>query len=118
MPSHGDCPKCDVTDVGFELPDTRATFYLPEDDENLDENLEQLEITISINRVWKQCAICHSGMDFDVEWIVTGPDGRCWNVPSQNAAYKLIETEWPEAEEDHDTAYESERWLRRAEGWC
>lgn len=106
---YDDCPICGVEDLGFDMPDRRATLYFPEGHE-----FEGNEVTITINRIWKPCKYCGSFGDFDVEFKVAGPNG-IYTVPSEDVAYILIKDKWPDAEVFYDDAYESERWLRYAE---
>ena len=100
---YDDCQVCGVVDHGFNKPDCRATLYFPEDHE-----YETCKVTISINRKWKRCTYCGSQSDFDVEFIVNGPD-QTFTVPTESIAWDTVEAVWPDATGGD---YEDERWLR------
>jgi hypothetical protein len=76
------------------------------------------EIKVRINRIWDQsCAYC-DGADWRPEWHIVKDGKVIATVPSEDAAHAVIAAEYPDAEaEEPDDAWESEKWLRRAEGW-
>ena len=126
------CPGCGVRDYGWELSDTRGTLYHGDCsckggctceqaecpcDEGDDCSCERSKIQIQINRIWDQeCDYC-GGVDWRPEWLVLKDGKTVATVPSEAAAWAVVEAEFPGAESDYDPAWESERWLRRAEGW-
>jgi hypothetical protein len=137
----GDCPGCGVRDYGFEMPDVRTTLYISNcrckdgcvcqddvPDEDFQRDLEcccvdgcecdRIKIQVKINRIWdKECGHC-GGVDWRPEWLVLKDGKTVATVPSENAADAVIAAEFPQAKADEpDYAWESERWLRRAEGW-
>lgn len=137
------CRSCGVRDYGFDLPDVRSTLHiqnctckngckcdeetradlgLDEDecacDNGQDCNCDRVKIQVRINRIWdRECEAC-GGVDWRPEWQVLKDDVVIATVPSEVAASAVIGTEFPDAEpEPRDEAWESERFLRMAEGW-
>lgn len=134
------CPGCGVRDYGWELPDVRSTLFHGDcrckancvcTAEDRGEDLadgecvceecgcecERSKIQIRINRVWdRECSYC-GGVDWRPSWVVLKDGKTIATVPSESAAHAVVEAEWPTAEPDYDPAWESERWLRQAEGW-
>lgn len=139
------CRKCGVRDYGFEMPDTRSTLYISNcqcktacvcTDEMREEfkldpgacacskgeecccDAEPTKIEVRINRIWDQTCEACGGVDWRPEWQVLKDDVVIATVPSEAAANAVIGTEFPDAEpEPRDDAWESERYLRIAEGW-
>lgn len=137
--SPGDCPKCDAVDYGFELPDERTTYRIPKcgckergcqcTDEMREEHgvegcicadecqCESLTASVRINRIWdKRCSYCGQ-TDWRPEWQVVVDRKVVATTPTEDSAEAVLHSLYPDAEEDHDPAWESEKWLRRAEGW-
>jgi len=113
-----DCPKCDAVDYGFELPDTRATYYIPCDcgEDDCEECCELEVVEVRIERIWdKECPYCH-GVDWRPQWQVVKDGKVIATTPSENAAHAVIKAEWPNAEPYRDEAWESERFLRQVGG--
>jgi hypothetical protein len=139
------CRACGRRDYGFEMNDVRTTLYISNcqcktkcvcTDEmraefkldagdcaccNGDDcccDAEETEIQVRINRIWdKRCESCE-GVDWRPEWQVIKDGVVVATVPSEAAADAVIEAEYPNAEAPpRDEAWESEKWLRRAEGW-
>jgi hypothetical protein len=139
-----DCPGCGRRDYGWEMPDVRATLTInncrckdgcvctdeertefspdePFDGCICEENgceCDHVTIKVVIRRIFDQeCAHCG------------GPDYRCvWDVQLDGTVVKTFDAEekadayigkvFPTAEApERDYAWESEAWLRRAEGW-
>jgi hypothetical protein len=142
---HDGCPRCGVRDYGFDMPDTRRTLYIrncqckggcvcteeTRADLGLDEDEcacsednggcncdADIKLQVRINRVWDQrCEACDSA-DWRPEWQVLQDGKVIATVLSEEAANAVMEVMFPNAEaEAPDPAWESERWLRRAEGW-
>lgn len=139
--SYDDCPECGREDLGWEMPDVRSTLTInackckpecvctPEDrgDDYADgeciceENgcdCDHHEVKVRINRVFdRECMTC-GGVDYRCEFAVL-LDGTCVSVAkTEEDADDFIARVFPTAEApapDYD--WESERWLRRAEGW-
>ena len=140
-----DCPGCGRRDLGFELPDVRSTLRIPacrcktscvctpEEKadafdkfeaepgcicEDLGCDCEDDKIEVKINRIWDQtCGHC-DGADWRPEFQVLLNGKVVATVPSEEAADAVIQAEYPSAEApEPDWAWESEKWLRRAEGW-
>lgn len=135
------CRLCGRRDYGFEMDDVRSTLYMSNceckakckcSDEQKAENeglclcsdeadgcqCEQIKIQVRINRIWdKQCEGC-DGLDWRPEWQVLQDGKVIATVPTEAAADAVVEVMFPEAESPpRDEAWESEKWLRRAEGW-
>jgi len=134
------CPGCGVQDYGWECSDVRSTLYhgvcrckggcvctdKDRGDDYADDECvcvengcgcEQSKIQVKIDRIWDQrCGHC-GGADWRPSWVVLLDGKEVARVPSEAAADAVVEAEWPGAESDYDAAWESERGLRRAEGW-
>jgi len=96
--------SCEADDLGFEMPDTRATYWSGDK-----------KIVIVIRRIWDRSCECGE-RTWRPEWLVK-EDGRIVaTVPSEAAAEAVVEAEY-EVESDYDADWESEKWLRQAEGW-
>jgi hypothetical protein len=75
-------------------------------------------VSVSIERKWDSCE-CGSGESVMTghSWGVAGPGARV-SVPSSVNTFALVKAIWPSAREpEYDADWESERGLRRAEGW-
>lgn len=110
--------RCQTPDLGFELPDVRATYLVPCScgADECEEVCESSTVEIRIVRIWdKECPGCH-GVDWRPEWHVMKDGNRVAVVPSESAAHAVVEAEWPDAESWRDDAWESERHLRMMGG--
>lgn len=75
-------------------------------------------VKVTIKRLHRPCD-CGSGhmAFYGTNTLISGP-GSTLEVPPWTDTRALIRAVWPTAEEpERDEAWESERWLRRAEGW-
>lgn len=132
------CDSCrpDYYDYGFELNDERAVLFIrepcsecnPDAKEYVDEGCEacnstgwdfehHAKLTIRIQRNWRPCE-CGEGTDYDCTFVVA-KDGKdeCW-FDAEDKAHTWISIQYPNAAApEPDPDWESERWLRRAEGW-
>jgi hypothetical protein len=134
------CRSCGRRDYGFEMPDTRTTLYQSNcackskcvctdemrADLGLDEgvcacdgdcNCESIKVEIRINRIWDQACEACGGVDWRPEWQVLQDGKVIATTRSEAAADAVVGAEFPEAESFRDEAWESERMLRRMEGW-
>jgi len=122
-------------DYGFDLPNERVTFEIKvpcgcrtdveyADSEEGCDNCEwtgfvdDIKLTVRIHRVSISCE-CGEGNDWKPEFRIykDGIDEGVW-FDSQAKAEAWIGIQYPEAEvPEVDPAWESERYLRRAEGW-
>jgi hypothetical protein len=115
-------------DHGWDMPDQRATYYVygpiqhyddceePEDCD-CDEREVDKTITVVIERVWKECE-CEMGSDYDCRYSVKVNGSTECSFDSEHKADTYISIAYPKAEApEPDPDWESERWLRRAEGW-
>jgi len=111
-PSHLVDHDGNVVDHGFDLPDTRDRYEIYSGDEFVG------QVSVSIQRKWGECE-CESGESvmIGLNWVISGP-GCSVTVPDGTDRPALIKSIWPDAvEPEYDAAWESERWLRQAEGW-
>jgi hypothetical protein len=136
-----ECRKCGVRDYGFEMPDVRSTVYQQNcackngckcSDEDKQHNggecvchpefdgcqCEQIRIDVRINRIWDQTCPACDGVDWRPEFQVLQDGKVIATVPTEGAADAVVEALFPDAEAPpRDDAWESERMLRRMEGW-
>ena len=113
VPSHLVDYDGNVVDHGFSLPDTRDQYEIYDNDDEL-----VGQVSVSIQRKWGECD-CGSGESVmtGLNWVVSGP-GCSVTVPEGTDTLALVKVIWPGASEpEYDAAWESERWLRAAEGW-
>jgi hypothetical protein len=122
------CDYCqpDVYDHGWDMPDQRAVYYtyhpVQHDEECYDDcddcypEINQT-ITINIERIWKECK-CGMGSDYECRYAVAIDSIKECSFDSQHKANTYINIAYPDAQlPEYDPDWESERWLRRAEGW-
>lgn len=139
--SYDDCPGCGVTDYGWEMPDVRSTLTIngcrckPEcvctsEDRGEDyaegeciceENgcdCDHSEVKVRVRRVFdRECGYC-GGADYRCVFDVLLDGQTVRECKDEHEADAYIARVFPSAEApEPDYAWESERWLRRAEGW-
>lgn len=139
------CRSCGRRDYGWDMPDTRTTLYISKckcktkcvctDEERAEFKMDpgdcacergescceddaETKIEVHLNRIWDQTCPGCDGADWRPEWQVLKDGVVVATVPSEAAADAVIEAEFPDAEApERDEAWESERMLRRMEGW-
>ena len=123
------CPHDENRDYGYDVPDERAVYEIrvgckcggSDEGCSLCEwtgYLDDIRLTVRIHRVSTPCA-CGEGNDWKPEFHVykDGIDEGVW-FDEQGKAETWIELQYPEATvPEIDSAWESERYLRQAEGW-
>jgi len=139
---YDDCPGCGRRDYGWDMPDVRSTLYISRcrckqgcvctDAEREELGYEPGEcicqengcecdrstVKVTIRRVWDQeCGHC-DGVDYRCVWDVSLDGTVVKSADSEEDADAYVSRTFPTAEApERDEAWESERWLRRAEGW-
>lgn len=100
---HGGCCICERPDAGYDLPDQRAVFYIPHDDDDWDPEV----VTITIERHYKECPQCGSYVYLDrCTFRVAGP-GFTATCSSENQAFDVVKAAFPTAEYDAEQAREA-----------
>lgn len=86
------CESCcpDYYDHGFDLPDCRATYYVPDpEDEDAGTTVQ-----IIIRRVWKDCE-CGEGTDYDCWFDVVADGHREATFRTQHEAHDHVDATYP-----------------------
>jgi hypothetical protein len=139
---YDDCPGCGRRDYGWEMPDVRSTLYISHcrckpacvctDEERKDYDSEfqgcicqdngcecdRSEVKVTIRRIFdRECNYC-GGWDYRCVWDVSLDGTVVKTTESEADADAYVSRTFPTAEApERDYAWESEAWLRRAEGW-
>lgn len=100
---HGGRCICERPDAGYDLPDQRAVFYIPDEDEDADIK----KVTITIERHYTDCPECGCyGYLRRCTFRVAGP-GFTATCSSENQAFNVVKAAFPTAEYDAEQAREA-----------
>jgi len=95
------CPTCDGE--GTIGPDCEADTYCPDCDGDGD---RCTVVTLRIRREWGPCQRCGEGYDFTPHFEVrTSESDAVWSFPTESAEYEFIDETYPNAEPDNDGGY-------------